>query len=259
MGGCFLHHPLQWGDGGQGYGVIVYKTTDSLFENNIISRCRHAYGFGAGSLTNVVAYNYILDPAYMHDICLHGETDKISPDSLYHTDGPEYNLFEGNIARDIGIDSAHGYNGIHNTFLRNRLGSRGKGIYIDGKEIWYYRAAETALDILQAGTFVGIMCYLFGLEFDMEDFTNELDFYGTYPCDMDIDPEGVYMYGGVIMQPAQIFINNYIKNGSWKQSNIFGFGHLIGSKNTSYERNTKLRKLNICMFNKVINHIFTFF
>lgn len=113
--GNYFHGAFAYGGGGLAYGVVCHMSTgDCLIENNIFRNLRHAMLLQAGANGNIYAYNYSLQPKrtetpsdFGGDIALHGNY-------------PYANLFEGNIAQNIGGDASHGKNGPANVFFRNR-------------------------------------------------------------------------------------------------------------------------------------------
>jgi hypothetical protein len=113
--GSYFHGSFSYGTGGVGYGVVCHLSTgDCLIENNIFQNLRHAMLLQAGSNGNVYSYNYSLQQKRTElpadaagDIVLHGNY-------------PYANLFEGNIAQNVGGDASHGKNGPTNVFFRNR-------------------------------------------------------------------------------------------------------------------------------------------
>jgi len=113
--GSYFHGAFSYGTGGVGYGVVCHLTTgDCLVENNIFKHLRHAMLLQAGTNGNIYSYNYSLQQRRTEfpadaagDIVLHGNY-------------PYANLFEGNIAQNIGGDASHGINGPTNVFFRNR-------------------------------------------------------------------------------------------------------------------------------------------
>lgn len=112
--GCYLHHAHFYGGGGSGYGTrMEYKTGECKLENNILHTLRHAMlvqGFVNG---NVHGYNYSFDVSSTS----HGAD---GGDISIHGNYPYANLFEGNIVQNIWLDNAHGANGPHNLYFRNR-------------------------------------------------------------------------------------------------------------------------------------------
>lgn len=113
--GSYFHGAFSYGGGGAGYGVVCHLSTgDCLVENNIFKHLRHAMLLQAGANGNIYSYNYSLQQTRTElpadaagDIVLHGNY-------------PYANLFEGNIAQNIGGDASHGINGPTNIFFRNR-------------------------------------------------------------------------------------------------------------------------------------------
>jgi len=105
---AFLHKP---GDHDSGIHV-AYKTSASLFENNIIERARVSFNLGWGAAGNVFAYNYTM-----------GEFIADAPNAViggfrFHGAHPQFNLFEGNIVTSIDEDPVWGSSS-HTTAFRN--------------------------------------------------------------------------------------------------------------------------------------------
>lgn len=105
---AFLHKP-----GSHDSGIHVgYKTSASLFTNNIIERARISFDLGWGIAGNVFAYNYTM-----------GEFITEAPDAViggfrFHGAHSQFNLFEGNIVTTIDEDSVWGTSS-HTTAFRN--------------------------------------------------------------------------------------------------------------------------------------------
>jgi Pectate lyase superfamily protein len=114
---CGFRDAFSYGSGGEAYGVLVHAgSSDCLIRHNTFNHLRHAMLLQSGANGNVFAYNYSQDPYW---------TGVTSPsnsagDAVLHGNWPYMNLFEGNIVQNIVIDNAHGMNGPHNTFFRNR-------------------------------------------------------------------------------------------------------------------------------------------
>jgi len=95
---AYVHEP-----GRHDSGIHVgYKTSASLFVNNIIERGRVSFDLGWGIAGNVFAYNYTM-----------GEFISEAPDAViggfrFHGAHPQFNLFEGNIVTTIDEDSVWG-------------------------------------------------------------------------------------------------------------------------------------------------------
>jgi len=116
VSGCYFHEANSYGEGGRGYGVVLnFSTTNSLIENNIFKKLRHAMLVQAGANSNVYAYNYSREPYGVnnygipytpHDLALHGNY-------------PYANLFEQNYIEQIEADDSHDQNGPYNAFVRN--------------------------------------------------------------------------------------------------------------------------------------------
>lgn len=107
---AFLHQP-----GAHDTSIhVAYKTSASLFENNIIERARVSFDLGWGAAGNVFAYNYTM-----------GEFIAAAPDAViggfrFHGAHPQFNLFEGNIATTLDEDPVWGTSS-HTTAFRNWL------------------------------------------------------------------------------------------------------------------------------------------
>lgn len=90
---------------------INYFGSNNLIANNIIHNA-HIGVIGNGSVSgNVVAYNYIVN-AFSGNSILVGN---IWP---AHSNGADYNLYEGNVGTMYNTDQTHG-NGLMNTLYRN--------------------------------------------------------------------------------------------------------------------------------------------
>lgn len=113
--GSYFHGAFSYGGGGSGYGVVCHLTTgDCLIENNIFKHLRHAMLLQAGTNGNICAYNYSLQPTRTE------LPSDAAQDIVLHGNYAYANLFEGNIAQNIGGDASHGINGPTNVFFRNR-------------------------------------------------------------------------------------------------------------------------------------------
>jgi hypothetical protein len=118
--GCYLHDAFAYGGGGQGYGVVLQSTSsDNRVQNNIFRHLRHSMLLQSGANGNVLAYNFSTEPFWEEfpndgagEIAIHGNY-------------PSYNLFEGNICKNIRPDGSHGLNGPMNTLFRNRTSGYG--------------------------------------------------------------------------------------------------------------------------------------
>ncbi len=115
--GCHFKDAFAYGNGGQGYGVVLeFNTGDCLVDNNVFDHLRHAILLQAGANGNVVSYNYSINP-YWNEV---GLPEDSAGDLVLHGNYPYLNLLEGNIVQHIVIDDSHGSNGPGNVFLRNR-------------------------------------------------------------------------------------------------------------------------------------------
>lgn len=113
--GSYFHGAFSYGGGGEGYGVVCHLSTgDCLVENNIFKHLRHAMLLQAGTNGNIYSYNYSLEQTRTE------LPSDAAGDIVLHGNYPYANLFEGNIAQNVGGDASHGINGPANVFFRNR-------------------------------------------------------------------------------------------------------------------------------------------
>ena len=113
--GNYFHGAFAYGGGGLAYGVVCHMSTgDCLIENNIFRNLRHAMLLQAGTNGNVFSYNYSLQQKRTEI------PSDAAGDIVLHGNYPYANLFEGNIAQNVGGDASHGRNGPANVFFRNR-------------------------------------------------------------------------------------------------------------------------------------------
>ena len=113
--GSYFHGAFSYGGGGEGYGVVCHLSTgDCLIENNIFKHLRHAMLLQAGTNGNIYSYNYSLQQTRTEI------PSDAAGDIVLHGNYPYANLFEGNIAQNVGGDASHGINGPTNVFFRNR-------------------------------------------------------------------------------------------------------------------------------------------
>lgn len=118
---CYMHHSLNYGGGGYGYGVpIDTGSYYCLVENNIFRHLRHSMLFQNDVHWNVVGYNASFDPYrdeipqdFAGDIVFHGHWDA-------NRSGPYENLAEGNDVVFVHFDNSHDMNGNYNLVFRNR-------------------------------------------------------------------------------------------------------------------------------------------
>lgn len=129
---CYIHHGLNYGGGGNGYGVeFNVESYHCLIENNVFNNLRHAMIHQCDVKWNVFGYNASYNPVrdetpsdWAADMMCHGSWDS-------NRNPPYENLFEGNIGNHIQCDGYHGPNGPYNTFFRNRAARI--GITIDSQ------------------------------------------------------------------------------------------------------------------------------
>lgn len=120
--GNYFQESLDYGGGGNGYGVTLYYTSgECLIENNVFKLLRHSMLIQAGANGNVLGYNYSRQPFWT------GTTlpDSSAGDLVLHGNWPYANLMEGNLVQHIVVDASHDANGHHNTFFRNRAAGYG--------------------------------------------------------------------------------------------------------------------------------------
>ena len=110
----YFHHAWGYGTGGQGYGVnLVMHVTNTLVENNIFRKLRHALIAQVGANGNVFAYNYSTDRnSSLTDVSVHGHW-------------ASYNLYEGNIVQEVNDSDYWGASGPGNTFFRTCVQAEG--------------------------------------------------------------------------------------------------------------------------------------
>lgn len=114
--GNYFHHAFTYdGSGMRGYGVALsMHTSECLITNNIFRHLRHAMMIKTGSNGNIFSYNYSIEPYRTEAV------PDASADISFHGHYPFSNLWEGNIAQNIGIDHYWGPSGPYNTLFRNR-------------------------------------------------------------------------------------------------------------------------------------------
>jgi len=115
VSGNYIHLAAHYGDGGWGYGVVTgASTTNSLIENNIFKKLRHALIAASGSNCDVWTFNYSRE---QHSTKYGVTYDDRDLD--LHAKYPFGHLFEENIVERIAARDYHGENGPFNLFLRN--------------------------------------------------------------------------------------------------------------------------------------------
>jgi hypothetical protein len=90
---------------------IAVNTSNTLVENNIVTRGHASIMLNWGAAGNVIAYNYT-DYGFFQD------SNSIAVDFAVHGAHPSFNLYEGNIGNNFAPDSIWGTSS-HNTALRN--------------------------------------------------------------------------------------------------------------------------------------------
>lgn len=98
---------------------IIYKTSASKIENNIIERGHASIMLNWGAAGNVVAYNYSFGEFDT------GSTNFVSGGLSHHGAHPQFNLIEGNVANVFYPDQVWGSSS-HDTIFRNWVKGTGK-------------------------------------------------------------------------------------------------------------------------------------
>lgn len=150
--GCYANDAFAYGGGGQGYGLVFQNTaSDNRIQNNIFKKLRHAMLLQSGATGNVLAYNFSTEPTWVEF------PNDAAGDIAIHGNYPSYNLFEGNVCKNIRPDGSHGQNGPYNTFFRNR--ATGYGIVFTAPE--YQRSYNIAgNEVTGSGLFQGLYVVL---------------------------------------------------------------------------------------------------
>ncbi len=116
VSGCYFHDSYAYdGVGTRGYGVLMIQHSgQNLVENNVFDHLRHSIINKQGANGNVAGYNYAVNEYRVET------PTNAGADLVLHGHYPFANLYEGNIASNIMIDSTWGPAGPYNTFYRNR-------------------------------------------------------------------------------------------------------------------------------------------
>jgi hypothetical protein len=96
----------------ENYGVEIYDTTDSRFENNILEALTSGIEVSYSSNGNVIAYNYATGAA--------PGAQTIYSDMGTHSVHAYMNLWEGNVVTQMAFDVVWG-SASHQTLFRNRV------------------------------------------------------------------------------------------------------------------------------------------
>lgn len=119
---CILSESLKYGNGGNGYGVVVqFGTSDCKIENNCFCTLRHSMLAQCGANGNVFINNISKNPYWTGTLL----PPHSAGDIVLHGNYPYSNLFKGNQCQHIVIDNSHGLNGPNNQFIENELESYG--------------------------------------------------------------------------------------------------------------------------------------
>ena len=115
------------------YGIETFRTSASLFENNLFVRMRVAIFIDHGSAGNVVGYNYVTEQR--NDDAPDFLTESFTTNHGAHT---IYNLFEGNVAPKFQSDYYYGSSGYTTLFRNNFTGYKTPwAIGIDRFNLYY--------------------------------------------------------------------------------------------------------------------------
>lgn len=116
VSGCYFHGSYAYdGVGTRGYGILMIQHAgQNLVENNVFDTLRHSIINKQGANGNVAGYNYAINEYRVEN------PDNAGADLLLHGHYPFANLYEGNIANNVMVDSTWGPAGPFNTFFRNR-------------------------------------------------------------------------------------------------------------------------------------------
>lgn len=95
---------------------IVYKTSASKIENNIIERGHSSIMINWGAAGNVIAYNYTLGEFDAADNYVNGGIQ-------FHGAHPQFNLIEGNVTTSLYADQVWGSSSRNTTFRNWVLGT----------------------------------------------------------------------------------------------------------------------------------------
>jgi hypothetical protein len=98
---------------------IIYKTSASLVENNIIERAHASIMLNWGAAGNIVAYNYMMGEFDS------GTTNFTIGGIAFHGAHPQFNLVEGNVMNLLYPDQVWG-SSAYNTIFRNWTTGTGK-------------------------------------------------------------------------------------------------------------------------------------
>jgi len=124
----YAHHSSHYYPGGNAYGISIEgQSTDCLVENNVVYMLNKPILGRATGGGNVVAYNYV------DEAVLGLPTDAWQETAIdaSHAAFSHWDLYEGNLAPNIGTDSTHGNSGWI-VFFRNWAFGRNTSGYTSG-------------------------------------------------------------------------------------------------------------------------------
>jgi hypothetical protein len=149
----YAHHSGSYSPGGHAYGISIEgQSTDCLVENNIAYMLNKPIVGEATGGGNVIAYNYV-DEAVLGSPT--GEWQETAIDAS-HAAFSHWDLYEGNLAPNIGTDSTHGNSGFavffrNWAFGRNTSGHTSRNLRAVGIDGWAREHTSIGNVLLQPG------------------------------------------------------------------------------------------------------------
>ena len=149
----YAHHAQSYAPGGHAYGISVEaQSTDCLVENNVVYLLNKPIVGEATGGGNVIAYNYV------DEAVLGSPTDEWQETAIdaSHAAFSHSDLYEGNLAPNIGTDSTHGNSGwivfFRNwAFGRNTSGHTSRNLRAVGIDGWAREQTSIGNVLLQPG------------------------------------------------------------------------------------------------------------
>jgi hypothetical protein len=149
----YVHHSSDYHPGGNAYGIsIEAQSSDCLVENNVVYMLNKPIVGRATGGGNVVAYNYV-DEAVLGSPTGPWQETAIDAGHAAFSHG---DLYEGNLAPNLGTDSTHGNNGgivfFRNwAFGRNTSGHASGNLRAIGVDGWSREHTSIGNVLLQPG------------------------------------------------------------------------------------------------------------
>ena len=149
----YTHHSGRYSPGGHAYGISIEgQSTDCLVENNVVYMLNKPIVGEATGGGNVIAYNYV-DEAILDSPT--GEWQENAIDAS-HAAFSHSDLYEGNLAPNIGTDSTHGNSGFmvffrNWAFGRNTSGHTSRNLRAIGIDGWAREHTSIGNVLLQPG------------------------------------------------------------------------------------------------------------